>query len=221
MGLQPAIDDLAGTLSIEGAVLDYTMNSLDPKLASHFSKWRWEPNGPFFRLVDPPEALMAQAVPADFTAALTEYGGREGFLGQCYLRLYRLAELLSVNEAFAVPRYAPGLLIFGSDGAGEAYAFELGTGRILMVPFVPLGMDDAQVVGNDFIHFVGRLADSGTTLDARPDRVGWDVWATHPIVFGGSPTDPSNKILVSPLLHAELAGYWNNLYRRLVEHRER
>ena len=144
---------------------DRNTKPLDPQLTADLSTWRCEGSGPFFPLIESPAALMAQAVPAESVAALIEYGGREGFLGQCYLRLYRYAELLPLNEAFAVPLHAPEVFIFGSDGAEEAYAFGIGTGEVFMVPLIPLGMEHAQLVGNDFKHFIRRLAESGSPLD--------------------------------------------------------
>jgi hypothetical protein len=197
------------------------MIPIDPKLDNDLSNWHCQPSGPFFELVEPPETLLAEAVPAEYLAAVRKYGGHEGFLGQNYLRLYRYTELITLNKAYGVPEYAPELFFFGSDAGEEAYAFGIGTGKVFMVPFIPLDVEHAQLIGNDFRHFVRRLAESGPATNPNPSQLGLDLYAKQPIVLGGSPTDPANRVLVAPPKHAELAVYWNKVYRRLVEQQKK
>jgi hypothetical protein len=69
-------------------------------------------------------AEVREALPRGMTELLEEMGGGEGFIGDRYLRLYRLEELASLNEAYETDRWFPGGLVFGSDGGGQAYVAE-------------------------------------------------------------------------------------------------
>jgi RHS repeat-associated protein len=44
---------------------------------------------------------------------------------------------------------------------------------------------------------------------------GKEIHEIHPVKFGGSPTDPANKIALTPQEHAEVTTWWNRLMRWL------
>ena len=86
--------------------------------------------------------------------------GGEGFIGEEeYLMLWSVEELPSLNEAYEVQQYAPGLLLFGSSGGGEAYGFDTRNQRfeILRVPFIGMAWDLAQPIANSFDLFMRTL----------------------------------------------------------------
>jgi hypothetical protein len=176
------------------------------------ARWRATASGPFFEMMQPP-AECRQALPADYFAAVTEFGGREGFLGETYLRLYRLEELAALNLAYEVPVLFPEAMVFGSDGGGNGFAFLINEPAVVQVPFLPLSADYAERRALSFTDFVQSLAASGESRAYNPAAVGMEVHETHPVCLGGSPTDPANKVLVSPTEHAELCRFWNKHYR--------
>jgi hypothetical protein len=176
------------------------------------SRWRATASGPFFAVAEPSGELLAR-LPEDYLAAVAEFGGREGFLGETYLRLYRLQELVALNVAYQVPTLLPEVIIFGSNGGGEAFGFALDEGDVLQVPFIPLCADCAERLARSFTEFVRSLAASGESPGHNPEAVGMEVHDIAPICFGGSPTDPANKILVPPATHAEVCRFWNGVYR--------
>ena len=53
--------------------------------------------------------------------------GGEGFVGRAYLILWPIEKLRELNDAYQVEQYAPGFLIFGSDGGGEAFTVRGGS----------------------------------------------------------------------------------------------
>src|SRR5438876_10095853 len=78
-------------------------------------------------------------LPRDYVEFLQRSDGGEGFIGpNAYVILWQLSELVELNNAYQVEEYAPGLLIFGSNGGGEAYAFDTLASAmpIVSVPFV-------------------------------------------------------------------------------------
>lgn len=178
-------------------------------------RWRSTPSGPFFKMAKPPSEFL-QGLPEDYLAAVGEFGGREGFLGETYLRLYRLQEMVALNLAYDVPSFLPEIIVFGSDGCGEAFAFPLGEPAVVQVPFVPLAAEHARRRAANFAAFVRKLATKGESAEASPESIGMEVHDKHPICFGGSPTDPANKVLVPPPKHAEVCRYWNKAYRDAI-----
>jgi hypothetical protein len=150
-------------------------------------------------------------LPDDYLAAVTEFGGREGCLGNTYLRLYRLQELIDLNLAYAVPALLPEVIVFGSNGGGEAFVFLVGEAAVHQVPFLPLVGQDLRRQGTTFTEFIRTLAASGESWPSRPEMIGMEIHEKHPWCLGGSPTDPANKALVPPVFHAELCRFWNNV----------
>lgn len=42
-----------------------------------------------------------------------------------------------------------------------------------------------------------------------------EIIEVKPAIFGGSPTDPQNKVLVTREQHFEYVRYWNKIFRHL------
>jgi hypothetical protein len=179
------------------------------------SNWNSAASGPFFHLADPTSQFL-EALPEENRRAAQEFSGREGFLGNTYLRLYRLRELVALNFAYEVPKLLPEVIIFGSDGCGEAFAVLLEEPTIVKVPYLPLSLELAECLAPTFSQFILRIANLGKSPDLNPDAIGKEVHDKHPICFGGSPTDPRNKVLVPVPQHAELCRFWNNAYRDAI-----
>jgi SMI1 / KNR4 family (SUKH-1) len=118
-------------------------------------------------------ALIAQsqrglnhALPADYVCFLQQMNGGEGALGDnAYLVLWRVEELVEKSVGYEVADRAPELLLFGSNGAGEAFAFDTRSSppTIIAIPFMGLGDldDDAIVISTSFRGFLDVLFTSG------------------------------------------------------------
>ena len=46
-------------------------------------------------------------------------------------------------------------------------------------------------------------------------NAGMEIFEVQPVIVGGSPTDPANKILLSRDQHIEAVRYWNRLINDL------
>jgi SMI1 / KNR4 family (SUKH-1) len=90
---------------------------------------------------------------------LQQADGGEGFVGNAYVILWRVGELVEMNKAYQVAEYAPGLFLFGSDGGGEAFAFDTRTDAkpIVSVPFVGMELKLARPVAPNFTAFLYEL----------------------------------------------------------------
>ena len=118
---------------------------------------------------NPPAAEGAIAdlnvkLPEDYLDFLRLSNGGEGFLSErCYAMLWRAEELDQANRDYHVPEQAPGLYVFGSNGGGEAFAFDLREQNppIVVVPFIGMELQDALRAAATFSDF---LAQGGTNL---------------------------------------------------------
>lgn len=105
------------------------------------------------------ENQLGKSLPSDFREFLLLTNGGEGMIGENYVMLWSADELSQYNKSYQVSDYAPGLLLFGSDGGGEAYAFDTRTSpsTVVMVPFVGMSLEDAKPVAPTFTAFLKKL----------------------------------------------------------------
>lgn len=105
-------------------------------------------------------AVSGLTLPQDYTAFLKQANGGEGLVGpNAYLILFAVDELASLNKAYQVEDYVPGLLIFGSDGGGEAFAFNARDAmRVVRVPFVGMDPSTVEPLADCFTAFIEYLS---------------------------------------------------------------
>jgi hypothetical protein len=98
-------------------------------------------------------------LPIEYKEFLRQQNGGEGFIGSAYAMLWRAEELPEMNKSYQVHEYAPGLFLFGSDGGGEAFAFDTRTDAepIVSVPFVGMELNEARPVASNFNEFLEAL----------------------------------------------------------------
>lgn len=105
-------------------------------------------------------ATLKCSLPIDHVQFLCEHDGGEGFIGTNYLILWRAEELETFNREYEVELYAPGLLLFGSDGGGEGYAYDTRNAAmpVVRVPFVGMDLRYATPVATGFTDLLTQLA---------------------------------------------------------------
>jgi hypothetical protein len=97
----------------------------------------------------------------DYLDFMLKHDGGGGPAGRtCYLILTPLDEIAADTERSGAPIFAPGLLLFGGDGGGEAYAFDRKDPRwpIVAVPLVGLSRKELKPIASTFTEFVQKLA---------------------------------------------------------------
>lgn len=70
------------------------------------------------------EAKLGIKLPDQHISLMMESNGAEGNIGSSYLAIWAVEQIVQLNEGYAVNEFTPGLVYFGSDGGGMAYAFE-------------------------------------------------------------------------------------------------
>jgi hypothetical protein len=100
-------------------------------------------------------AGLPKPLPEGYMAFLTRANGGEGFIGDRYVQLWKAEELGEMNLIYKTAEFFPGLFFIGSDGGGEAYAFDLSRrdGTVFEVPFVGFPTD-ARAIANSFDSFL-------------------------------------------------------------------
>jgi hypothetical protein len=100
------------------------------------------------------------ALPETYMSFLMDKNGGEGFVGDDYVILWRADEIERFNREYEVSIYAPTLLLFGSNGGGEAYAFDTreGSWSVVRVPFIGMDLKYAVPLARSFTEFLEVLA---------------------------------------------------------------
>jgi hypothetical protein len=108
------------------------------------------------------QAALHFSLPADYVDFLRRANGGEGFIGNAYVILYPAEELTEANEGYGFAKYAPGLFLFGSDGGGEGFAFDMRSkaGPVVCVTLICMELAVARPVDSDFSAFLEELFDS-------------------------------------------------------------
>ena len=107
-------------------------------------------------------------LPNSYLTFLAASNGGEGDLAlkPGWISFWPANEVSRWNAEYQVARNVPGLIGFGSNGGGELLAFDTRLGppyAIVMVPFVPMAIDDLRVVAPSFDALLSKL---GTRLPA-------------------------------------------------------
>ena len=104
------------------------------------------------------EASLGCRFPYDDRAFLASEDGVEATFGDAYVALWPAKQLVERNVGYDVSRDAQGLVLIGSDGAGEGIAFDYRQRPpgIVLVPFTSLGGEDALPQASSFTEFMAQ-----------------------------------------------------------------
>ncbi len=109
------------------------------------------------------EALMSAlnentpGIPQDYCEFIMFSNGAVGFIGESFIVLWSVEEVIQLNETYEFHNNFPGLLCIGTNGGLEAYALDLRNGsktKYGMIPFITTGYDDLVPCGNSFYEFI-------------------------------------------------------------------
>jgi hypothetical protein len=101
--------------------------------------------------------VIHASLPSDFRSFLLEDGGGAGFIGEGYTVFHGPDELVDAHRGLRADEFFPDLIIIGSDGGGELFAIDRGTGRYVMTPGIgdePAIRVDAGGTFAELIEFV-------------------------------------------------------------------
>jgi hypothetical protein len=103
------------------------------------------------------QSELAVGLPDDYVAFMLRSNGAIGPVGETgYVNLWPINELAELNQEYRAGEFAPGLLLFGSDGGGEAFAFDRRNSAmpIVGVPFVGMSLNEVRPIAPTFAEFL-------------------------------------------------------------------
>jgi hypothetical protein len=163
---------------------------------------------------------LACNLPDDYCQFLSLCNGGEGVVGEHWVMLWCCEELAKLNQGYKMAEHAADLILFGSDGGGNAFAFDRRTNpwSVVTIPFIGFDLEYAATLGDSFSDFLKRLSNSEN--DDPPGRAvqrmkGLEIFEITPVRLGGDPIDPSNKALLTRQQHIDAVCFWNATIRRL------
>ncbi|MBO9128511.1 SMI1/KNR4 family protein [Bacillus sp. 165] len=97
--------------------------------------------------------------PSDYVEFMIKSNGGEGNIGESYLRLWKIEELVKGNEDYSVSEFAPGLLIIGSDGGGTAFGYDFREEipDLVEVDFIGMDIENPNYRNKYFFEFIEYL----------------------------------------------------------------
>ncbi len=175
--------------------------------------------------IDAFELKLHLRLPSDYVDFLEIGNGGDGFIGEStYLILWKLQDILRFNIAYEVHEYAPGLILIGSDGSGEAFAFDTNVSPwpVVQIPFVGMDRELVVILAPNFVSFLESLFEmpNGLRKVRSSPYAGKEIFEIKPVILGGNPTDPANKVILTRDEHIEAVKYWNKLIKELRKRRE-
>ena len=105
------------------------------------------------------ERASGLRLPEDYSAFLRTTNGGEGSIGESWVRFWGVEELLEMNAAYDIPKYFPELFVFGTNGGGTAFAFDIRCApwTVVEIDLISIDLQDSIAAGNTFTDFLDRL----------------------------------------------------------------
>lgn len=110
-------------------------------------------------------SLHAQ-LPADYLEFMRVSNGAEGPVGEdAYVVLWPVEEIFELNETYRVDDFAPGLVLFGTDGGNTGFAFDRRAEdpQIVSVPLVGMSLGEVELRGSTLTALLRGLSASRST----------------------------------------------------------
>lgn len=101
-------------------------------------------------------------LPEAYLQLLAFSDGAEGHLDiePYWFQIWHTVQVIECNQAHAVSQAVPGFWGFGSSGGGELLAFDIrepASRRVYMIPFIPMVLDEAVLIADDFDAFIKAM----------------------------------------------------------------
>lgn len=106
------------------------------------------------------ERDLGLMLPPDYKAFLREANGVEGFVApEAYLMLWFASDIHSLNGAYTVSEFLPGVTLIGTNGGDTGYGFRFRGGQVEYVSTPLVGMEPAtlKAMGASLDELVARI----------------------------------------------------------------
>jgi cell wall assembly regulator SMI1 len=108
--------------------------------------------------IEAAEIRLRQRFPDDYRTFLKSENGLAKWYGEVYLSLYPIEQVVELNEIHEHLAYQPELIHIGSDGGGEAIAFDFRQDppTVILVNLVSTDWSEAIVQAESFTEFMDQ-----------------------------------------------------------------
>ena len=100
------------------------------------------------------EKFFNLKLPTDYKEFLQFTNGLEGETADSYLVLWSAEELVDLNQAYNVNEFVSNIIIFGSDGAEDAFGFDTTNMTIVKLPYIGMGHIANEKLSDTFGDFL-------------------------------------------------------------------
>jgi hypothetical protein len=110
--------------------------------------------------LDQAERELGMQFPDDYRSVMLRCDGGDIKFGESWVELWSPRDLAERNRSLKIAQFAPGFTYFGSDGAGEGYAWDWRGerhARYVVIPFVSPEPEAAIPSGNTFEEFLAAV----------------------------------------------------------------
>lgn len=107
------------------------------------------------------EEQLGRPLPEDYKEVMLESDGLEGFISvDVYISLWSAADLASLNDAYAVAKFIPGVTLLGTDGGDTGYGFRNEGEQLeyVAVPLIGMAPTAISVIGKRLTELLAWLA---------------------------------------------------------------
>jgi len=109
-------------------------------------------------MIDEAEKRLGQRFPDDYRDFLTARNGLATWFGDVYIALYSIDQVVELNEIHGHLSHQPELIHIGSDGGGEAIAFDFRKHPpvVILVNLVSIHWSEAIFQAESFDQFMDQ-----------------------------------------------------------------
>ena len=103
--------------------------------------------------IETAEKFFNLKLPTDYVQFLQFTNGLEGETTDSHLVLWSAEELVELNQAYHVKEFVSNIILIGSDGAEDAFAFDTTNMTIVKLPFSGMGHIANEKISDTFGDF--------------------------------------------------------------------
>lgn len=104
--------------------------------------------------IETAEKFFDLTLPTDYKEFLQVTNGVEGKTKDNYLVLWGAEELVELNQKYNVKEFILNIVIIGSDGAEDAFAFDTTNMNVVKLPFIGMGHIPNEKLSDTFEDFL-------------------------------------------------------------------
>ena len=104
--------------------------------------------------IETAEKFFDLKLPTDYKEFLQVSNGVEGETKDNYLVLWSAEELVELNQKYNVEEFISNIVIIGSDGAEDAFAFDITNMNVVKLPFIGMGHIPNEKLSETFEDFL-------------------------------------------------------------------